>query len=94
MKMKMINIEKKKNEKHENWKNWKKCENENKWKNLKKWKKKKMVAITPFLPGDISRYVPLCRNIRGRHWNSSWTRDVNGPMAFTEIYLKYRYEIL
>jgi hypothetical protein len=31
---------------------------------------KKMVAITPFLhvPGaDISRYVPLWRDVRGRH---------------------------
>jgi hypothetical protein len=35
-----------------------------------------MAAITTFLLGDISRNVPPLR-------------DVNEPMAFTEIYLRY-----
>jgi hypothetical protein len=49
------------------------------------------MAITPVLPGDISQYVPLCQ--RETYRNSSWTRDVNKPMAFTEI-LYFRYEIV
>jgi hypothetical protein len=67
-------------------------------------REKKMAAITTFQPGDISRNVPPLRDVRGRRitkcptfpWrrretyrNSSWTRDVNEPMAFTEIYLRY-----
>jgi hypothetical protein len=83
-----------------NEKKWKKhdknCKKLYKWKvkierkNLTKWKKQlktflKMAAIILFLLGDISRYIPLWRDVRGRHIEILLHEHVTW-MAFTEIH--------